>query len=30
MSVTAPFPWFGGKRRVADEVWAASGGVADA
>ena len=25
MSVTAPFPWFGGKRRVAAEVWAAFG-----
>lgn len=25
MSVTAPFPWFGGKRRVADVVWAAFG-----
>jgi len=25
VSVTAPFPWFGGKRRVAAEVWAAFG-----
>lgn len=24
---TAPFPWFGGKRRVASEVWAAIGDV---
>ena len=23
----APFPWFGGKRRVADEVWEALGDV---
>ena len=23
----APFPWFGGKRRVADKVWAALGDV---
>jgi len=25
--VKAPFPWFGGKRRVADRVWAALGDV---
>ena len=23
----APFPWFGGKRRVAPEIWAAFGDV---
>ena len=27
--LTAPFPWFGGKRRVADEVWARLGNVAN-
>lgn len=27
MRVKAPFPWFGGKRRVAPEVWAALGDV---
>lgn len=26
-AVKAPFPWFGGKRRVADQVWAALGDV---
>lgn len=25
MSLQAPFPYFGGKRRVADKVWAALG-----
>ena len=25
--VKAPFPWFGGKRRVASDVWAALGPV---
>ena len=28
-ALTAPFPWFGGKRRVADEVWARLGNVAN-
>ena len=27
MELKAPFPWFGGKRRVAAEVWAALGDV---
>ena len=27
MTLQAPFPWFGGKRRVAPEVWAAFGDV---
>ena len=26
-TLTAPFPWFGGKSRVADDVWAALGNV---
>lgn len=28
MSLEAPFPWFGGKRNVAPQVWAALGNVA--
>ena len=28
-ALVAPFPWFGGKRRVADEVWARLGNVAN-
>ena len=27
MTLSAPFPWFGGKRQVADEVWSAFGDV---
>ena len=27
MKLDAPFPWFGGKRKVADEVWARFGAV---
>ena len=27
MTIPAPFPWFGGKRKVAHEVWAAFGDV---
>lgn len=27
MSLAAPFPWFGGKRKVADEVWSRFGTV---
>jgi site-specific DNA-adenine methylase len=26
-TMQAPFPWFGGKRKVASEVWAALGDV---
>lgn len=29
MSLDAPFPWFGGKRRVAAEVWQRFGNVAN-
>ena len=28
MKLEAPFPWFGGKRDVAPQVWAALGNVA--
>jgi len=27
MSVAAPFPWFGGKRKVAAEIWSRFGDV---